>query len=100
MRDAPEIRHWMRLLRETIAQEGVEWRAVVDSLRPNLPGLWAELSMEQRSRFMRHARWAWERVRHRMPPQVHEAILALEQSAIGRASGGKEWVSKCKSRGA
>jgi uncharacterized NAD(P)/FAD-binding protein YdhS len=80
MRDAPEIRHWMRLLREAIAQEGTEWRAVVDSLRPNLPGLWAELSTEQRSRFLRHARWAWERVRHRMPPQVHEAIGALEHS--------------------
>ena len=80
MRDAPEIRHWMRLLREAIGQEGTEWRAVVDSLRPNLPGLWAELSIEQRSRFLRHARWAWERVRHRMPPQVHEAISALEHS--------------------
>ena len=28
---------------------------------------------------MRHARWAWERVRHRMPPQVREAIAALER---------------------
>ncbi|MHB1057946.1 MAG: FAD/NAD(P)-binding protein [Rhodanobacter sp.] len=79
MRDAPEIRRWMRLLREAIAQEDTEWRAVVDSLRPHLPGLWAELSPEQRSRFMRHARWAWERVRHRMPPQVRETIAALEQ---------------------
>jgi len=79
MHDAPEIRRWMRLLREAIAQEGTEWRAVVDSLRPHLPGLWAELSPEQRARFMRHARWAWERVRHRMPPQVHEAITALER---------------------
>ena len=79
MHDAPEIRRWMRLLREAIAQEGTEWRAVVDSLRPHLPALWAELSPEQRARFMRHARWAWERVRHRMPPQVHEAIAALER---------------------
>ncbi|MBQ4854786.1 FAD/NAD(P)-binding protein [Rhodanobacter sp. B2A1Ga4] len=78
MHDAPEIRRWMRLLREAIAQEGSEWRAVVDGLRPHLPGLWAELSPEQRARFMRHARWAWERVRHRMPPQVCETIAALE----------------------
>ncbi len=79
MRDAPEIHRWMHLVREAIAQEGTEWRAVVDSLRPHLPGLWAELSPEQRSRFMRHARWAWERVRHRMPPQVRETITALER---------------------
>ena len=79
MRDAPEIHRWMHLLREAIAQEGTEWRAVIDSLRPHLPGLWAELPPEQRSRFMRHARWAWERVRHRMPPQVRESLAVLEQ---------------------
>ncbi|MGB3460361.1 FAD/NAD(P)-binding protein [Rhodanobacter lindaniclasticus] len=79
MRDGPEIRRWMHLLREAIASPGTEWRTVVDSLRPHLPGLWGELPPEQRARFMRHARWAWERARHRMPPQVHEAIVALEQ---------------------
>lgn len=80
MHDAPEIRHWMHLLREAIAQEGNEWRIVVDSLRPHVPGLWAELPPEQRARFMRHARWAWERVRHRMPPQVRAAITVMEQN--------------------
>ncbi|TPG11038.1 pyridine nucleotide-disulfide oxidoreductase [Rhodanobacter glycinis] len=79
MRDAPDIRHWLRLLRETITQHGSEWRTIVDSLRPHLPGLWGELPLEQRARFMRHARWAWERARHRMPPQVREALTALEQ---------------------
>ena len=80
MRDAPEIRQWTRLLREAIGQPGIEWRAVVDSLRPHLSGLWAELPLEQRSRFMRHARWAWERARHRMAPAVHDAVDALERS--------------------
>lgn len=80
MHDAPEIRHWMHLLREAIAQEGNEWRTVIDSLRPHTPGLWAALPPEQRARFMRHARWAWERARHRMPPQVRAAITVLEQN--------------------
>jgi uncharacterized NAD(P)/FAD-binding protein YdhS len=79
MRDAPEIGRWLHLLREAIAQEGNAWRAIVDSLRPHAPGLWGELPLEQRARFMRHARWAWERVRHRMPPQVREALTMLEQ---------------------
>mgnify|MGYP003945672849 CR=1 FL=1 len=79
MRDTPEIRHWLHLLREAIAQEGNAWRAVVDSLRPHSSGLWAELPLEQRARFLRHARWAWERVRHRMPPQVRDVLTALEQ---------------------
>ena len=80
MHDGPEIRRWLRLLREAVAAPGAgDWRTVIDSLRPHLPGLWGELPPEQRARFLRHARWAWERVRHRMPPQVHEAIQALEQ---------------------
>jgi uncharacterized NAD(P)/FAD-binding protein YdhS len=45
-----------------------------------VPGLWADLPPEQRARFMRHARWAWERVRHRMPPQVGAAITVLEHA--------------------
>jgi len=81
MHETPQIRQWMHLLRETIAQNGhQEWRSVVDSLRPHLPGLWKALPREQRSRFLRHARWAWERARHRMPPQVAEAMAALEQA--------------------
>ena len=38
---------------------------------------------------MRHARWAWERVRHRMPPQVHAAINALEQAGRLRRVRGR-----------
>jgi uncharacterized NAD(P)/FAD-binding protein YdhS len=78
MRETPEIRSWMHLLREAMSQEG-DWRTVLDSLRPHTPSLWRALPLEQRSRFMRHARWAWERARHRMPPQVHEKIDMLER---------------------
>jgi uncharacterized NAD(P)/FAD-binding protein YdhS len=79
MRDAPYIRSWIRLLREATAQSD-DWRTVIDSLRPHTPGLWALLPEVERSRFLRHARWAWERVRHRMPPQVMVAMRELEQS--------------------
>ncbi|MEO5830071.1 MAG: FAD/NAD(P)-binding protein [Rhodanobacter sp.] len=80
MRDAPEIARWIRLLREAIGQQDTEWRAVVDGLRPHLPGLWSELAREQRARFLRHARWAWERVRHRMSPMASNAIARLLRS--------------------
>ncbi|MEY2169537.1 FAD/NAD(P)-binding protein [Rhodanobacter sp. FW106-PBR-LB-2-19] len=79
MLDAPEVRRWLHLLREAIAQEE-DWRSVLDSLRPHTPTLWAALSPEQRRRFQRHARWAWERARHRMPPLVAEGLAALEQA--------------------
>jgi uncharacterized NAD(P)/FAD-binding protein YdhS len=78
MRDAPDIRTWIRLLRETISQSA-DWRTVIDSLRPHTPSLWALLPPVERARFLRHARWAWERVRHRMAPQVMTALQQLER---------------------
>lgn len=77
MHERPEMRHWLHLLREALAHER-DWRAVLDSLRPHTPGLWQALDQGQRARFLRHARWAWERARHRMPPQVGKAVAALE----------------------
>lgn len=79
MREAPYIRTWIRLLREAIEQSS-DWRTVTDSLRPHTPSLWALLPEVERSRFLRHARWAWERVRHRMPPQVMTSMQQLETS--------------------
>lgn len=78
MQDQPDVHQWLRLLREAIAQED-DWRSVIDSLRPHTPALWAALPLDQRARFKRHARWAWERARHRMPPPVHENLAALER---------------------
>lgn len=79
MREAPYVRTWIRLLREAIAQSA-DWRTVIDGLRPHTPSLWAALPEAERARFLRHARWAWERVRHRMPPQVMAAMASLEDA--------------------
>jgi uncharacterized NAD(P)/FAD-binding protein YdhS len=79
MRDAPDIRTWAQLIREAIAQHD-DWRSVIDSLRPHTPSLWRLLPQAERARFLRHLRWAWERARHRLPPQVAKAVAALEQS--------------------
>lgn len=95
MHDAPEIHRWLHLLREACAQE-TDWRPIIDSLRPHTSSLWQELPLEQRARFLRHARWAWERARHRMPPQVRKAIAALEQTGRLQRQCGRvqsvQWV--------
>ncbi len=78
MRDAPDIRTWMHLVREAIAHSD-DWRSVIDSLRPHTSSLWQLLSRADRARFLRHSRWMWERARHRMAPQVAKSIEALEQ---------------------
>jgi uncharacterized NAD(P)/FAD-binding protein YdhS len=98
MRDAPEVRRWLRLVREAIAASE-DWRVVIDSLRPSTPGLWEALPLAERARFLRHARWAWERARHRMPPQVERQVLALEregrlQRVSGRVTGARPWQGR------
>lgn len=75
--DLPNARAWVRQLREATEQAD-DWRPVIDALRPHLPALWQALPNGERARFLRHARWAWERVRHRMPPQVADALQVLE----------------------
>lgn len=75
----PDPWRWMHLLRETMALED-DWRSVFDSLRPHTATLWAQLSASQRARFLRHALWAWERARHRMPVPVAAAVAGLEGS--------------------
>lgn len=87
MREAPDILTWMHLLRDAIAHTD-DWRRVIDSLRPHTQKLWAALPHADRARFLRHARWAWERSRHRLPPQVAQAIHALEKAGrLQRVTG-------------
>lgn len=86
MQDDPNVRVWLRRLREATAN-AKDWRTVIDGMRPHTQGLWRDLPRAERSRFLRHARWAWERARHRMPPQVAAAATRLE--AEGRFERGR-----------
>jgi len=88
MRESPDVRQWLHLLRDALAHER-DWRTILDSLRPHTSSLWRELDVEQRARFLRHARWAWERARHRMPPQVGKSIALLESDGRLRRLRGR-----------
>ena len=68
----------MRALREAIA-DAPDWRAVIDGLRSSNVELWQTFNSEERARFLRHVRWAWELARHRMAPAAAEAIDQLRQ---------------------
>jgi uncharacterized NAD(P)/FAD-binding protein YdhS len=78
MGEIPDIRYWIHVLRDAIEHVD-DWRRVVDSLRPHTAKLWGQLPHDDRARFLRHARWAWERARHRLPPQVARIINTLEK---------------------
>jgi uncharacterized NAD(P)/FAD-binding protein YdhS len=83
-RDLPgDLRSTVARLRDQIRlarSQGVDWRPVVDSLRPVTPRLWQSLSVSDRKRFLRHLRSYWEVSRHRMPPQSTAALRELMRS--------------------
>lgn len=61
-------------------KNGVNWRAVLDAMRPHTQALWKGFSLEERARFMRHVRPFWETYRHRLAPQVAERVEQMELS--------------------
>jgi uncharacterized NAD(P)/FAD-binding protein YdhS len=69
-----KIFRWLRTRAEEAEEGGSDWRAVVDGLRPYVQQLWQSLSLEDQSRFVRHARPWWDVRRHRMAPKVAAAI--------------------------
>ncbi|WP_202839534.1 FAD/NAD(P)-binding protein [Luteimonas saliphila] len=61
----------------SLATAVVDWRALVDALRPHTQAFWRGLSPVQRARFARHLRTHWETFRHRLAPQVATELEAL-----------------------
>lgn len=77
------IRALLRLVRQQLQQDStseVNWRAVIDSLRPITQQLWQSLPLKEKCRFLRHLRPYWEVHRHRAAPKIIDAIAQLQQS--------------------
>lgn len=55
---------------------GVDWRQVIDAIRPRTAKLWRSLGWEDQRRFLREDLRQWEILRHRMPPTIADAIDA------------------------
>lgn len=61
------------------AARGLDWRGVIDAMRPLMQPLWRGLPLSERKRFLRHIRPYWEIHRHRIAPQVAREIEALRR---------------------
>jgi len=89
MKAAPSIRRWLNMVRESLRDDGQDWRSVVDGLRPVTVDLWRSLDVAQRRRFLRHVRWVWEVARHRMAPQTARVIERLQDEGRLRVVAGR-----------
>jgi uncharacterized NAD(P)/FAD-binding protein YdhS len=74
----------IRSVRLAAAQDPAGWQAVVDALRPHVPGLWQRLSLPDKRLFLRHVARYWEVHRHRVPPATAGKIDQLRSA--GRLS--------------
>jgi uncharacterized NAD(P)/FAD-binding protein YdhS len=57
--------------------QGIDWRSVIDGMRPINAKLWQAFTPRQRRQFLRHARWVWESSRHRLAPESAQIIQQL-----------------------
>lgn len=55
----------------------LDWRSVIDGMRPINARLWQAFTPRQRRQFLRHVRWLWESSRHRLAPEPAEIIQQL-----------------------
>ena len=86
------VRGFSRRLRQEIhaaKTQGIDWRPVIDALRPYAQALWQGFSWEERARFMRHMRPFWEVHRHRVAPPVAAQVEAMRQSGQLRFYAGR-----------
>jgi uncharacterized NAD(P)/FAD-binding protein YdhS len=80
---APEGVQTLALLRairravRDLGASGLDWRAVVDGLRPHTIRLWRAMSRVEREKFLARVRPFWEAHRHRMALSVGETFARM-----------------------
>ena len=72
-----------RHLRAAAAQ-GIDWRPVLDALRPDLGRIWAAWPLTEQQRFLRHLAGLWAVARHRSPQQNAQAVADLTAAGLAR----------------
>ncbi|MBS1850644.1 MAG: FAD/NAD(P)-binding protein [Acidobacteria bacterium] len=85
-------RGMLRLVRSqvrTAAQQGINWRSVIDAMRPVIRQVWQSLPLEERKRALRHVRSYWEVHRHRVAPEIGDRLQAMVQSGMAQLHAGR-----------
>jgi uncharacterized NAD(P)/FAD-binding protein YdhS len=80
-RSPRSTRGLLRLIRDQVAsatEKGIDWRSVVDSLRPVTQQIWQSLPLNEQRRFLRHARAQWDIHRHRLAPEIADIFSDME----------------------
>jgi uncharacterized NAD(P)/FAD-binding protein YdhS len=86
----------MQAVRHLISDLDVNWRDVINALRPITPQIWQNLPPTERARFLRHIVPYWDVARHRLSPL---AIKRLTSSVVeGRTRIGAYSIQKIEAQ--
>ena len=75
------VRGLLRLIRSQVRaaeKKGIDWRPVIDSLRPVTNDIWQSLSIKEKKRFLRHLRSYWDVHRHRAAPEIADLLADMQ----------------------
>lgn len=86
---ARDLLHRVRVEAALAMSQGKDWRAVIDSLRAQTPGIWKSLPLYEKRRFLRHVRPFWEVHRHRVAPHVADVIDRRMGAGLLEIFGGR-----------
>ena len=92
MAEETSLQLLMARLRDEVfaaAEAGVDWRAVIDSMRPVTASLWSRLPLAERRRFLRHARRYWDVHRHRLAPPHADMLADMQREGTLRVVSGR-----------
>jgi uncharacterized NAD(P)/FAD-binding protein YdhS len=81
----------LRVIRSQVraaAAQGINWRAVIDSLRPVTQEMWRSLPIEEQRRFVRHVRAYWDVHRHRVAPEIADLLDDMRSDGLVRLHTG------------
>ncbi|MER9416051.1 FAD/NAD(P)-binding domain-containing protein [Mesorhizobium sp. M0306] len=80
---------WFRDLIRENHKAGIDWRDVVDGLRPFNQKIWQNWPSSAKRRFVEHTKAWWDIHRHRMAPQVYARVAEAVQAGRIRLVAGR-----------
>ncbi|WP_095205047.1 FAD/NAD(P)-binding protein [Mesorhizobium carmichaelinearum] len=80
---------WFRDLIKENQKAGIDWRDVVDGLRPFNQKIWQNWPASAKRRFVEHTKAWWDIHRHRMAPEVYAKVTEAVQSGRIRLVAGR-----------
>ncbi|HKP67778.1 MAG TPA: FAD/NAD(P)-binding protein [Pyrinomonadaceae bacterium] len=78
MRRITDILKSVRRHAKAADSDSSNWRAVIDSLRPDTQRIWSDLPLAEKRYFMQHLSRYWNVARHRMPPEAADVLARLK----------------------